>query len=76
VVGEGVAMVAVGAAIGLAGALVSTRVLRSLLFDLTSTDPLTYTTILALLAIAAVLASWIPARRASRVDPVVALRAE
>jgi putative ABC transport system permease protein len=76
VVGEGIALVAVGAVIGLAGALVSTRVLQSLLFDLTSTDPLTYTLILALLAVAAMLASWIPARRASRVDPVVALRAE
>jgi ABC-type lipoprotein release transport system permease subunit len=51
-------------------------VLRSLLFDLTPSDPITYVTIVAVLGAAAIVASWIPARRASRVDPVVALRAE
>ncbi|MEP6494306.1 MAG: ABC transporter permease [bacterium] len=76
VVGEGLALVSVGAAIGLVGALFSTRVLQSLLFDLTSSDPLTYVSIVALLAGAAIIASWLPARRASRVDPVVALRAD
>jgi ABC-type lipoprotein release transport system permease subunit len=62
--------------IGLAGALAATRVLRTFLFDLTSSDPLTYVAIVVVLGGAAILASWIPARRASRVDPVVALRAE
>jgi ABC-type lipoprotein release transport system permease subunit len=51
-------------------------VLRTFLFDLTSSDPVTYVAIVVVLGGAAILASWIPARRASRVDPVVALRAE
>jgi putative ABC transport system permease protein len=76
VVGEGLALVSVGAAIGLAGALLSTRVLQSLLFDLTASDPFTYVSILMLLGVAALVASWLPARRAARVDPVVALRAD
>jgi putative ABC transport system permease protein len=76
VVGEGLALVAAGAVIGLAGALVATRLLRSLLFDLTPSDPMTYAAIVVLLAVAAIVASWIPARRAARVDPVVALRTE
>ena len=76
VIGEGLALVTTGAAIGLAGALVCTRVLRSLLFDLAPSDPVTYAGIIALLGVAATATSWIPARRASRVDPVVALRTE
>jgi putative ABC transport system permease protein len=76
VVGEGVALVSLGTVLGLGGALASTRVLRSLLFDLTPSDPITYVTIVAVLGTAAIVASWIPARRASRVDPVVALRAD
>jgi putative ABC transport system permease protein len=76
VVTEGIALVSVGAAIGLAGALLSTRVLSTLLYDLEPSDPVTYVAIIALLGGAAMLASWIPARRASRVDPMVALRSE
>ena len=76
VVSEGVALVSVGAILGLAGALACTRVLQKLLFDLSPTDPVTYCAIVALLALATVAASWIPARRASNVDPVVALRAD
>jgi putative ABC transport system permease protein len=76
VIGEGIGLVTVGAVIGLAGALAATRVLRTFLFDLTSSDPVTYVAIVVVLGGAAILASWIPARRASRVDPVVALRAE
>ncbi len=76
VIGEGLGLVAVGTAIGLAGALGATRLLRTFLFDLTSSDPLTYVSIVVVLGAAAIAASWIPARRASRVDPVVALRAE
>jgi ABC-type antimicrobial peptide transport system permease subunit len=76
VIGEGVSLVAGGAAIGLIGALLCTRVLRSLLFDLTPSDPVTYVSIVALLGATAFAASWIPARRASRVDPVEALRAD
>jgi putative ABC transport system permease protein len=76
VVSEGVALVGAGAAIGVAGALVCTRLLQSLLFDLSPSDPATYVGIVTLLGVAAAAASWIPARRASRVDPVVALRAD
>ena len=76
VVGEGLALVSIGAALGLAGALACTRVLQSLLFDLEPTDPVTYAAILALLGAAALVASWIPAARAAKVDPVVALRAD
>ena len=76
VVGEGVALVGAGAAIGVAGALLCTRLLQALLFDLSSSDPATYVSIVALLGVAAAMASWLPARRASRVDPVVALRAD
>ena len=76
VVGEGLALVTIGAMIGLVAALMLTRVLQSLLFDLTPGDPTTYVAIVGLLGMAATVASWLPARRASRVDPVVALRAE
>ena len=76
VVGEGVALASLGTIVGVGGALGATRVMRSLLFDLTPSDPITYVTIVAVLGAAAIVASWIPARRASRVDPVVALRIE
>jgi len=76
VVREGLGLVAIGALIGVGGALVCTRVLRTMLFDLTPTDPVTYVGIIAVLGAAATAASWIPARRAARVDPVIALRAE
>jgi putative ABC transport system permease protein len=76
VVGEGIALVAAGAALGLVGALLTTRVLRSLLFDLAPTDPPTYVAIVVVLGACALAASWLPARRASRVDPVIALRAD
>ena len=76
VVREGVALASVGVVLGLAGALGCTRVLQKLLFDLSPTDPVTYSAIVALLGLAAVAASWVPARRASSVDPVVALRAD
>jgi predicted permease len=76
VIGEGVSLVAGGAAIGLVGALICTRVLQTLLFDLTPSDPITYVSIVVLLGTTAFAASWIPARKASRVDPVEALRAD
>jgi len=76
VLGEGIGLVSIGAAIGLAGALAATRLLRAFLFDLSASDPATYVAIVVVLGGAAIAASWIPARRASRVDPVVALRAE
>jgi putative ABC transport system permease protein len=76
VLGESALLAGIGGIIGLAGALAATRVLRSVLFDLAPTDPVTYVTIVALLAATVGAASWIPARRASRVNPVVALRAD
>jgi putative ABC transport system permease protein len=76
VIGEGLALVAVGLVIGLAGAFAGARLLRAFLFDLTPSDPVTYAAIIVVLGVTAVLASWVPALRASRVDPVIALRAE
>jgi predicted permease len=67
---------AVGIGLGLAGALASARVLRAHLFELSPTDPPTLALAAATLAGTALLASWLPARRAARVDPVVALRSE
>ena len=76
VIGEGMALVGAGAVIGLGAAIASTRVLGSLLFDLSPTDPLTYAAIIALIGVTAVAASWVPARRAASVDPLASLRAE
>jgi putative ABC transport system permease protein len=76
VLSDSVALVSVGMTLGLAGALACTRVLQKLLFDLSPADPVTYCAIMALLGLATLAASWVPARRASNVDPVVALRAD
>ena len=65
-----------GVAIGLAGAFLLTRLMRSLLFGVNATDPLTFAVISALLTFVALLASYIPAHRASRVDPMISLRCE
>jgi ABC-type antimicrobial peptide transport system permease subunit len=73
---QGVRLVAIGAAIGLPLALGAARLLRALLFGLSSADPVTMAGVTLLLATVALLASLIPARRAASVDPVVALRAE
>ena len=73
---EGLRLSALGVAIGLAASLGATRGLRSLLFGVTSDDPLTYAAIAAVLVLTALVASYLPARRASRVDPLVALRYE
>jgi len=70
------AIAATGAGAGLLAALASTRALRSLLYAVSPTDPLTLTLVLALLLLVSVVASYLPARRAQRVDPIVALRAE
>ncbi|HEX2188842.1 MAG TPA: ABC transporter permease [Longimicrobiaceae bacterium] len=73
---EALVLAALGIALGLAGALAATRLLRALLFQVGATDPATFLAVAAVLAAAALLASWLPARRATRVDPMVALRAE
>ena len=71
---DGVRLALVGLTIGLLAALALTRVLRSMLFEVTTTDPLTYVGMASVLGLAVIAASWIPARRAARVDPVIALR--
>jgi predicted permease len=70
------ALVFVGAIVGVLGALAGTRLLNALLYGVSATDLLTYLAIILLLAIAAFIASFVPAQRASRVDPIFALRYE
>ena len=76
IIGESVRLVAMGLAIGTAASLAATQVLSSMLYGVTATDPLTFFVVAVLLTIVALLASYIPARRAMRVDPMVALRYE
>jgi putative ABC transport system permease protein len=69
-------LTATGIVIGLLGAAVVTQLLTSMLFGVKTSDPMTYVAVVGLLAVVALVASWIPARRAMRVDPMVALRYE
>ena len=76
VVGRGMKAAATGLVSGILGALVATRAMTALLFELRPSDPLTYGGIAALLAMAALAACYLPARRATAIDPLVALRHE
>jgi predicted permease len=76
VLGEGARMAALGVVIGIAGSLAITRLMSTLLFGISATDPLTFLGVAVLLSVVALFASYIPARRAMRVDPTVALRYE
>jgi putative ABC transport system permease protein len=73
---QGLALVISGLAIGVIAAIALTRLLASQLFEVKSTDPMTYAAVAALLSVVALAACWLPARRAMRVDPIVCLRAE
>ena len=76
VVGEAVRLSAAGLIAGLAAALLLTRLVSGLLYEVPAHDPLTYAVVMPLLALVTLVASWLPARRAGRVDPTTALRAE
>ena len=76
VVRQGAVLAAVGLVLGVVASLLATRALTSLLFGVTPSDPLTYAAVAVLLAAVALLASYVPARRAATVDPMIALRSE
>jgi putative ABC transport system permease protein len=76
ILGQGLVLALVGVALGFLGAIWLTRLLQQLLFEVAPTDPLTYTVVAVVLGLAALVACYVPARRASRVDPIVALRVE
>jgi putative ABC transport system permease protein len=76
VLADGLRLVLVGIGLGTVGALATSRLLSGLLFGVGANDPSTFVAIALLLVVVALLACWLPARRAAAVDPIDALRAE
>jgi len=76
IVGQAMAVVGISLLIGLVGAFAVTRLLSSLLYGVAASDPVTFITIVLIVSAVAFLAAWLPARRATRVNPIIALRAE
>jgi putative ABC transport system permease protein len=76
IVGQAMTIVAISLVAGIAGAFAATRLLNSLLFGVGASDPGTFIGIVVLVSVVAFIAAWVPARRAMRVDPIIALRAE
>jgi ABC-type antimicrobial peptide transport system permease subunit len=76
IIGRGALLTGIGVAIGLAAARALAHYVESLLYGITSTDPATFVSVPLLLAAVALLAFWVPARRAAGVDPIIALRRE
>jgi putative ABC transport system permease protein len=76
VVGQGIRLTILGIAVGTTAAVVLTRALRSQLYEVQPADPATFGAVVVLLLVVALMAAWLPARRATRVDPMVSLRAE
>ena len=76
VIGQAMSLVAISIGVGLVGAFGATRLLNSLLFGVGAWDPITFSAIVILISLVAFLAAWLPARRAMRVDPIIALRYE
>jgi ABC-type antimicrobial peptide transport system permease subunit len=76
VIGQGMRLALLGVSIGLASALALTRLLKALLFGVSTTDPLTFVVIGLALTLVALLACWIPAWRATKIDPIITLKCE